>query len=88
VAEPSFTIDLECALGHDFDFADRNAASVFVRELKEIEYSTPKFSSVILGIRAIYACRLLALANCWDGFGMPLPATSQSNGPTRDVVAS
>jgi hypothetical protein len=35
---PNFTIDLECASDDDFDFADRNAASIFVRELKEIEY--------------------------------------------------
>jgi hypothetical protein len=86
--EPNFTIDLECASDDDFDFADRNAASIFVRELKEIEYRTPKFSSTVLGIRAIYACRLLAIANRCECFGMPLAAASQCNGPTRDVVAS
>jgi len=36
--EPSFTIDLECAFDDDFDFAERNAASISVRELNEIEY--------------------------------------------------
>jgi hypothetical protein len=41
--KPSFSIDLKWAFDDEFDFVDRNVASTFVQELKEIECQTPKF---------------------------------------------